>query len=684
MRLLNIETFETEDFFDGWTPPYTILSHTWGLEKDEITFHDIKTGRIKDAAARPTKLTGCCERTKKDGYKYIWIDTCCIDKTSAVELGEALNSMFCWYTNASICYAYLSDVPPSSTVNDAKSAISSSRWFTRGWTLQELLAPKELRFFGSTWSFLGTRSELSTTIEQITGISRPFLLGLVSLSEASVAQRMAWASRRVTKRKEDMAYCLLGIFNVTMPMVYGEGEQSFFRLQQAIIAHTDDDSILVWGLKLGNVASADVSKDQISGIFASKPADFAHCAHVVSPQGSRASLEVSGGRLRVRLPLYTTSRGKIYCLLNCRLESASGLRTLGVPLALNSAGGFAKEYFRPQGRLPISFPTTIESRTEQIEILIGHRRNAEMGPNRQNWFYIEDSSEIGLNLVEVHPLHRWQKHQSIITTDDANNDEITGIQQTLVRLRSNKHSTSDFIMLLEFDAHKSIDGEARCYVMICSKDTTLESLSQALHHLRPKMDGKQDASNGILNLRVLATRKSVVGQFMFTVQLKLMAQPPEKTIDGTEELRLIELHRRDIKSWFSRVSSGVKQSDEMRQYSHRIQELETTIKGLRQQNTELANKLLISEERGDHEAQVEELEATISDLQRQNEELAEKLLNAGRSNNNEAEVEVLENGLMEATAEDIASGLNVPTAQFNLLLLTRNRTTTNRLIIFGR
>ncbi|KAI1357905.1 hypothetical protein F5Y08DRAFT_351466 [Xylaria arbuscula] len=637
MRLLNAETFETEDFFDGQIPPYTILSHTWGHEKDEITFHDIKTGRIKDAAIQPAKLTG------------------------AVELGEAINSMFRWYTNASICYAYLLDVPPSGAVDDANFAMSSSRWFTRGWTLQELLAPKELRFFCSTWSSLGTKSDLATTIEQITSISRPFLLGAVPLSQASVAQRMTWASKRVTKRKEDMAYCLLGIFNVTMPMIYGEGEQSFFRLQQAIIAHTDDDSILAWGFKLGNIASVDVSKDRISGIFASKPADFARCAHVVSPQGSRASLEISGGRLRARLPLHTTSRGKTYCLLNCRLESSPGLRTLGVPLTLNSVGDFTKEYFRPQGRAPISFPTTIKSRTEQIEILMGHRRNAEMVPNRQNWFYIDDSSQIGLNLIEVHPRQRWQKNQSIITTDDPNDDGISGIQQTLVRLRSNKHSTSYFIMLLEFDGHKSIDGEARCYAMICSKDTTLESLSQALYHLRPKMDGKQDANNGILNLRVFVNREGVEGQLMFKVQFKLMPQPPVKTIDATEELKLIELHWRGTKAWFSRVSSGAKKSDELRQYSHRIQELEATIKDLRQRNTELANKLLVSEERDDHEAEVEELEATIGDLQRQNAELADKLLNAGGSNNKEAKVEVPGNGLTEPTTEDIDNGLSVPT-----------------------
>lgn len=161
----------------------------------------------------------------------MWIDTYCIDKTNAVELSEAINSMFQWYQKAVICYAYLSDVPSS----DTGSKFSSSRWFTRGWTLQELVAPKELNFYDMAWSFLGTKIEKATVVQQITGIPRPFLVGWAGLHEASVAQRMSWAANRVTKRKEDIAYSLLGIFGITMPMIYGEDDRAFRRLQLEII-----------------------------------------------------------------------------------------------------------------------------------------------------------------------------------------------------------------------------------------------------------------------------------------------------------------------------------------------------------------------------------------------------------------------------------------------------------------
>jgi len=216
MRLINVETLKLEEFFDDRVPPYAILSHTWGDDDEEVSFRDIKERKIKKAGIRPIKLEGCCNQAKKDGLRYAWIDTCCIDKANSVELGEAINSMFQWYRHASICYAYLSDVPAHDDPWSPGSKFFSSRWFVRGWTLQELLAPKKLHFYNSEWCYLGTKSETSVIIEKITGIPRPFLLGIAELHEASVAQRMSWAAKRVTKRKEDIAYCLLGVFGMSM------------------------------------------------------------------------------------------------------------------------------------------------------------------------------------------------------------------------------------------------------------------------------------------------------------------------------------------------------------------------------------------------------------------------------------------------------------------------------------
>ncbi len=246
MRLINIETLKLEEFFGDDIPRYAILSHTWGAPGVEVTLQDVQAGIITKSGK--IKLEGCCQQAKKDGLGYAWIDTCCIDKTNSVELGEAINSMFRWYRRATMCYAYLSDVPAGDNSRDPGSKFFVSRWFRRGWTLQELLAPEEVQFYNQGWGFIGTKLDMVTEIETITGIPRDFLLGWEHIHEASVAQRMSWAAKRETTRKEDTAYCLLGIFDVTMSMIYGEGDRAMSRLQQEIMRFTGDHSILAWGL----------------------------------------------------------------------------------------------------------------------------------------------------------------------------------------------------------------------------------------------------------------------------------------------------------------------------------------------------------------------------------------------------------------------------------------------------
>ncbi|OIW27820.1 hypothetical protein CONLIGDRAFT_551906, partial [Coniochaeta ligniaria NRRL 30616] len=173
----------------------------------------------------------------RDGLAYVWIDTICIDKSSSAELSEAINSMFKWYRNAAICYAYLSDVP--------QVRLEYSRWFTRGWTLQEMIAPQELRFYDANWDALGTKSDLLDRLCDITGVDTTALRG-GNLRFFSVARKMSWASRRQTTREEDIAYCLLGIFDISMPLLYGEGSKAFIRLQEQIIKEYDDESLFAW------------------------------------------------------------------------------------------------------------------------------------------------------------------------------------------------------------------------------------------------------------------------------------------------------------------------------------------------------------------------------------------------------------------------------------------------------
>jgi hypothetical protein len=229
MRLLNTTKRKLEEFGGNEIPLYAILSHTWG--ESEITFQDIK-GDDAEEKVEYEKVRETCSRAAANGFDYVWINTCCIDKTSSAELSEAINSMYRWYQESGVCYAYLADVP-SNAVNrqarDVSTEFLESRWFTRGWTLQELIAPSTVIFFDKEWQKIGTKSSLQSKISEITGIPSNILLG-GDLECASVAQRMSWASKRGTTRVEDLAYCLIGIFGINIPMLYGEGDRAFIRL----------------------------------------------------------------------------------------------------------------------------------------------------------------------------------------------------------------------------------------------------------------------------------------------------------------------------------------------------------------------------------------------------------------------------------------------------------------------
>lgn len=231
MHLVHTKTHQLHEFFGKNIPDYAILSHRW--EDEEISFQDLKDGRGRRMTGF-AKIQDCCDRADKDGFEFVWIDTCCIDKTSSAELSEAINSMYKWYQKAQICYAYLSDVE----AGRHDEQFSKSKWFTRGWTLQELLAPSHVVFYDSTWNEIGTKSYLKDEITLITGIS-----SLFDIDKACVAEKMSWASRRETTRVEDIAYCLMGLFGVHMTPLYGEGHNSFIRLQLEILSRSDDESI---------------------------------------------------------------------------------------------------------------------------------------------------------------------------------------------------------------------------------------------------------------------------------------------------------------------------------------------------------------------------------------------------------------------------------------------------------
>ncbi|KAL8409678.1 hypothetical protein RB594_007939 [Gaeumannomyces avenae] len=248
MYLINTNTYHLREFQDlANVPPYAILSHTWG--KDEVLFKDMQ-GDSNSAKAKNGygKVKGMCKKALAHGYDYAWIDSCCIDKSSSAELSEAINSMFLWYKEAAVCYAYIEDMPaPKSrglTRAEVVDHLRRSRWFGRGWTLQELLAPATVIFYDSAWRSVGTKAEFATDISEFTNIHLAALLGLDELSAFSVAQRMSWAAGRTTTRVEDRAYSLFGLFDVNLPPLYGERDKAFLRLQQEIIKQNPDLSIL--------------------------------------------------------------------------------------------------------------------------------------------------------------------------------------------------------------------------------------------------------------------------------------------------------------------------------------------------------------------------------------------------------------------------------------------------------
>ncbi|PGH15718.1 hypothetical protein AJ80_05426 [Polytolypa hystricis UAMH7299] len=307
MRLLNTKSLQLEEFLDDDIPPYAILSHRW--QEEEVTFRDMETAAASGKKGYE-KLSNSCAQAAKDKLDYIWIDTCCIDKASSAELSESINCMYEWYRCSTVCYAYLFDV--NELVVEQGSSFDSSVWFTRGWTLQELIAPSKLEFFNFQWHALGTKADLKELISTITRIPATVLTGEIAPQGFSVAQRMSWASKRTTAKVEDIAYSLLGLFSINMHMLYGEREKAFIRLQEEIMKQSDDHSLFAW-------TRSDVN---YRGLFAKSPADFAESSMVVQTPSkwSRSPYSVSNMGLSIELPLIPWAMDTYLAALDCGAE----------------------------------------------------------------------------------------------------------------------------------------------------------------------------------------------------------------------------------------------------------------------------------------------------------------------------------------------------------------------------
>ncbi|KAK4580400.1 hypothetical protein LTR86_000603 [Recurvomyces mirabilis] len=345
MRLLRI--IQDGYAFHGVLEPekvtYAILSHRWYAEGKDVLFDDIANQHLTSVASREgwKKLNYASAQAAKDGIQYFWVDTCCIDRRNSAELSEAINSMYYWYKSAKCCYAYLWDIDPTCPDLSERSIDTTqpghhlqtfldSDWFTRGWTLQEMIAPPEVRFYGEAWNFIGTAERLAVPIAGKTRVAVEVLKGLANVHRYSIAQRMSWAANRTTTRIEDRAYSLLGLLGISMPMLYGERHNAFIRLQEEIIGHSGDDSILAW--------QPDSNVDNSPGrLLAGSPADFASCSNVV--QQGNSSFEIDRGMfnldnrgLHCSFPIFETNDGRLIL----QLRSLEGGLAMGLNVAMRS------------------------------------------------------------------------------------------------------------------------------------------------------------------------------------------------------------------------------------------------------------------------------------------------------------------------------------------------------------
>jgi hypothetical protein len=301
-RLIHTRTLKLELFNEPRIPKYAILSHTW--TDDEVSYEEMIriNGESSHPAARKSgylKICGTCEKARSHGIEYAWVDTCCINRSRSEELTEAINSMFRWYRRADACFVYFADLSSNS---DIVHSMPRCRWFTRGWCLQELIAPRDVMFYNNCWQHIGNKStpRFEKLISHITKIDQAVLSDASLLPRLSVAQKMSWASRRVTTRPEDIAYCLLGIFNINMPLLYGEGQKAFLRLQKEIIEQSNDLSIFAWGHPIStsppgheqdgptapdedDAKSYSTDPDSYCDLFAQSPSDFSGCGNLVLP-----------------------------------------------------------------------------------------------------------------------------------------------------------------------------------------------------------------------------------------------------------------------------------------------------------------------------------------------------------------------------------------------------------------
>ncbi|KAH6869076.1 heterokaryon incompatibility protein-domain-containing protein [Thelonectria olida] len=361
-RLINTKTLDFEE--PGDQIPYAILSHRWLDE--EVSFQEWCDRQTRSEIAERKgykKIRSFCREARDDGFDYVWVDTNCIDKANFSELSEAINSMFGWYRDAAACYVYLHDLDhePATRVPDLLQRYGSRcEWFSRGWTLQELLAPTAMRFYARDWVFLGYKEILYETLSELTGINEKYLKTPDRIFEASISERMSWMSQRQTTKPEDIAYSLIGIFDINMPLLYGEGGiKAFRRLQEEIIKVSTDQTIFAWEWPRGWDAG---TKDWVT-LFAPTPMAFRNSGGYTPDDrlldGASSLYSMSNFGLSISLQIIQSCSSQSMKSLN--LGASSQLVYAGLHCVVDVGNAPHEELTAPRTRSLVAIPLLKQS-----------------------------------------------------------------------------------------------------------------------------------------------------------------------------------------------------------------------------------------------------------------------------------------------------------------------------------
>lgn len=608
MRLLDAKTLEVIDVLVDAIPRYAILSHTWGEE--EVTFHDLQhitgrtsgnlddRGRIISLKKGYRKVKDAAALALTRGHPYLWVDTCCIDKSSSAELSEAINSMYSWYRQSQECYAYLSDVKPAEEEDWSApdSSLRRSRWFTRGWTLQELIAPQVVQFYDKNWTLLGRKDgpkPFSKVIHEITGIERDVLDRKIDPLQLSVSARMKWASHRQTTRPEDTAYCLMGLFQVNMPLLYGEGTRAFTRLQEEIIQRSDDQSLYAWN----SFDTAEEDPDALSGLLASSPEQFKDTGKIQplppSPGYPSAPSAMTNHGLRVQLYLRpileadgVSMEEDFYAILDCFILVGDLYLCPVLRLRRLSQDQYARLQTKSRKLLPALQAELPEYEGYRTIYVRQHPFYYHLPQFRVSPLHMPsddpDEDRHHYELIETFPHHQW--NSSMMTMEVKYSRKLQAMGVFRFQSPSSLEKKVDLVVgLRRLDAMK---WEGWCFQRSCKEDTienTLSAINEKITELRRIKSSAisawtlRESLGDDSKLMTDATVEGVQLQGRSYISISISMKPEIHTINEGLPVRARETTTTELQPRHSRFPDrGVQALTSLCSYNYPIDSFEAT------------------------------------------------------------------------------------------------------------